>query len=257
MAVLAAAGPAYAAPPANDTFAGAVAIGAVPFETTLDVSEATTDADDTQANTNCGAPALDASVWYSLTPATDIIALVDVSESTYPAGVLVVTGAPGSFELVDCGPSAVAFQAVAGTTYYLLIIDDQSDGGGNGGILNLSVSEAAPPPEVDVTVDPTARFNPATGTATVSGLISCVGETEFAFVQVELQQKVGRGVVYGVGSIDVTCDGVARPWAAEVFPIFGTRFAGGKAASLTFAIACGTVFCGFDFEERTVKLSRR
>ena len=257
LAVLAAAGPAYAAPPANDTFAGAVPIGALPFGATLDTSEATTDANDTEANTNCGAPALDASVWYSINPAADIVALVDVSQSNYSAGVLVVVGAPGSFDIVACGPGAVAFEALAGTTYYLLVIDDQNDGGGNGGILDLSVTEAPPPPEIDVTVDPTARFDPKTGGATVTGTISCVGEAEFAFVDVELQQRVGRGVVYGFGSIDVACDGVTRPWAAEVFPIFGTKFAGGKAASVTFAVACGLIFCGFDYEERVVKLSRR
>ncbi|HEY3006817.1 MAG TPA: DUF6299 family protein [Micromonosporaceae bacterium] len=257
LATFAVGAPAYAAPPSNDTFAGAAAIGALPFAATLDTSEATTDADDTQANQFCGAPALDASVWYTFTPATDQAVLVDVSQSTYSAGVLVVTGTPSGFELITCGPGAVAFETFAGTAYHLLIIDDQLDGGGNGGTLNLSVSEAPPPPVVDVTVNPTARFNAKVGSATVSGMISCVGRTDFAFLDVELQQRVGRGVVFGVGSMDVACDGVSRPWSLEVFPVFGTKFAGGKAASVTFAVACGPVFCGFDFEEHIVKLSRR
>jgi len=64
--VLVAPGPAYAAAPTNDTFAGATAIGAVPFSTTVDTSEATTDADDANANAICGAPSTDASVWFSL-----------------------------------------------------------------------------------------------------------------------------------------------------------------------------------------------
>ncbi|HEY2948972.1 MAG TPA: hypothetical protein VGJ53_11335 [Micromonosporaceae bacterium] len=257
LATFAVAAPAFAAPPANDTFAGAVAIGALPFTATQDTSEATTDADDTQANEACGAPALDASVWYTVTPATDQAVLVDVSQSNYSAGVLVVTGTPGTFELVTCGPGAVAFEAFSGTAYHLLIIDDQLDGTGNGGTLNLSVSEAPPPPVVDVTVNPTARFDPRTGSATVSGMISCVGQVDFAFLDVELRQQVGRFVVFGVGSMEVACDGVSRPWSVEIFPDFGGKFAGGKAASVTFAVACGPVFCGFDFEERIVKLSRR
>src|SRR5262245_44463482 len=90
--VLVAPGPAYAAAPTNDTFAGATAIGAVPFSTTVDTSEATTDADDAEANANCGAPSTDASVWFSLAATTNGAFVVDVSASSYSAGVLVVTG---------------------------------------------------------------------------------------------------------------------------------------------------------------------
>src|SRR5215471_13636780 len=57
--------PALAAAPSNDTFAGAQVIGSLPFSTTEDTTQATTDADDTAANQFCGAPATDASVWYA------------------------------------------------------------------------------------------------------------------------------------------------------------------------------------------------
>src|ERR1043166_5129045 len=73
--------PAWAAPPSNDTFAGAQTIGALPFSATVDTTQATTDADDTAANTNCGAPATAASVWYAFTPAADGGRIVDVSSS--------------------------------------------------------------------------------------------------------------------------------------------------------------------------------
>ena len=251
------AGPAYAAPPANDVFSGAVTIGSVPFSVTQDVTEATTDADDVEANAQCGAPALDASVWYAVTPAADTALLVDVSTSSYTAGVLVVTGAPGGFEIVTCGPAAVAFEALSGVTYYLLIIDDQSDGGGNGGTLRLTVAEAPPPPELTVTVDEVATFNPRTGSATVSGTISCVGDVDFTFVDVQLEQQVGRGVVVGFGTIDVDCGGTVQPWSIEIFPAFGRKFAGGRAATFTFAVSCGPVFCSEYFNEQEVQLSRR
>src|ERR1700738_5024501 len=88
--VLVGAAPAHAAAPTNDTFGGAVPIGSVPFTTSADTSQATTDADDANANAICGAPATDASVWYSTTPATDGGLVVDVSRSSYTAGVLVV-----------------------------------------------------------------------------------------------------------------------------------------------------------------------
>src|SRR5262245_26645668 len=54
--LLLAASPASAAAPSNDVFGGAIAIGALPFNTSLDTTQATTDADDVSANTNCGAP---------------------------------------------------------------------------------------------------------------------------------------------------------------------------------------------------------
>ena len=52
---------ALAAAPGNDTFAGATA-AAIGFNATLNTSEATTDADDAKLNTDCGAPATDASL---------------------------------------------------------------------------------------------------------------------------------------------------------------------------------------------------
>ena len=126
--LLLSASPALAAAPSNDTFGGASAIGAVPFTTSLDTTEATTDADDASANTNCGAPATDASVWYSINTSADMGIVINVSTSTYSAGVIVVTGTPGSFELEACGPGAIAFFAAAGTTYYLILFDDHSTG---------------------------------------------------------------------------------------------------------------------------------
>ncbi|HEX2028879.1 MAG TPA: hypothetical protein VHF25_12865 [Nitriliruptorales bacterium] len=42
-------------------------------------------------------------------------------------------------------------------------------------------------------------------------------------------------------------------WTLEVTPENG-KFAGGKAVSVAFAVACGQFDCGFGFEERTVRL---
>jgi hypothetical protein len=41
----------------------------------------------------------------------------------------------------------------------------------------------------------------------------------------------------------------------EVFPDNGL-FKGGRAATVTFAVACGFTDCGEDVEERTIKLRR-
>src|SRR5918996_2142292 len=229
---------AVAAPPSNDTFGGATVVS-LGFSEQLDTTEATTDADDAQLNATCGAPATDASVWYAFTTAADTGVVVDVSQSSYSAGVLVGVGTQGSLETVDCGPGTVGFFAVAGTTYYVLAIDDQLDGGGNGGTLRISFNEAPPPPTVDITVDPVGTFNARTGVATITGTYTCTNG-DFIDVFGEARQAVGRFTVVGFfGFFDVgTCDGATRAWSADVFPENG-RFAGGNAMTVTFAFSCG------------------
>ena len=245
--------PALAAAPSNDTYAGSVTIGSIPFSDALDTTEATTDADDTEWNLSCGAPATDASVWYTFTSATDQGVLVDTAGSDYTTGIAAVSGSPGSFVTEACGPDAIAFFAAAGVTYSIVVFDDQFDGAGNGGMLSLSVETAPPPPAVDVTVDPTGTFNAQTGSATISGTVTCTGEIDFAFIDVQLSQRVGRFIVSGFGSTDFPCDGTTHAWSVEVFGQNGL-FKGGRAVSVTFALACDPFQCGEDFEETTVRL---
>lgn len=248
------AAPVLAAAPANDVYAGREPI-AIGDSLTVDTTEATTDADDVEINAECGAPATDASVWYELTATSDGWIAIDVSASTYTAGVLVATGGPGSFSIVACGPGATAFEAVTDETYAILAIDDQFDGGGNGGTLEIQVAELPPPPVVDVTVNKTGQFNSATGSATISGTVTCTGgPAEFSFIDVFVRQAVGRFFVDGFGFVEgFTCDGTTQAWSTEVFGFNGT-FKGGKALSVSFALACGDFLCGFDFEEQVVQL---
>ena len=246
--------PAAAAPPANDTFAGAMTISALPFSATLDTTEATTDANDAEANTNCGAPATEASVWYALTPSTAETVEVDVSASNYSAGVIVVTGSPGSFSLVTCGPGAVAFSAASGVTYYLLAFDD-TPGAPNGGTLQIDVSEAQPT-EAAVTVDPTAVVNTHTGVITASGTFTC-SNADFAFVDVTVSQHVGRFTITGFGEVVADpCDGQSHPWTLDVSGSNG-RFAGGKATIDASMFACGSFECVTDEAVQDVRLRHK
>jgi hypothetical protein len=246
---------ALAAPPGNDTFGGATA-ATLGFSEVLDTTEATTDADDAQLNSSCGAPATDASVWYAFEGA-DIGVVVDVSLSDYSAGVLVGVGSQGNLLTEACGPGAVGFFAAAGTTYYVLAIDDQFDGSGNGGSLNISFNEAPPPPTVDITVDPFGKVNARTGVATISGTYTC-DNGDFIDVFVDARQNVGRFTVAGFGGFfDFdTCDGESHTWSADVFPDNG-KFAGGKTVTLAFAFACGPFECAEGFAEQTVRLRGR
>jgi hypothetical protein len=247
---------ALAAAPGNDTYAGRVTVGVLPFSDSLDTTEATSDADDAEANANCGAPATDASVWYEFTAPADTNILVDVSASDYSAGVIVVSGSPGSFVLQGCGPGAVGFFASSGEPYAILAFDDQLDGAGNGGTLEITVDVAPPPPTVDVTVDPVGSFDKFTGSATISGTFSCTGDAVFTEIDVQLTQSVGRFTITGFGAIfdeAPVCDGSIQAWSVEVFGSNGT-FKGGHSVAVTFAFACGTFECGFDEDQTIVKL---
>jgi hypothetical protein len=248
-------GTALAVAAGNDVYGGRTVVGAIPFTDSLDTTEAGTDSNDSDVNVQCGAPATAASVWYEVTAVADGGLAADVSSSTYSAGVIVATGSPGSWSLVACGPGAVGWAATAGTTYAILVFDDQADGAGNGGTLNLTIDVIPAPPTVDITVNRVAAFNSGTGSATVSGTLVCTG-AEFAAVETSLSQRVGRFTIHGFGFSGVVCDGTVQAWTAEVLPENG-KFAGGKAATVALAFACGAFQCGIGFEERTVQLRGR
>jgi hypothetical protein len=241
-----------AAAPGNDTFDTATLVTSV-FSETVDTSEATTDADDAQLNTNCGAPATDSSVWYAI-EGTDTGVLVDVSGSNYSAGVLVGIGTQGNLEIVTCGPGAVGFFAASGTTYYVLAIDDQLDGSGNGGTLSIAFGEQPPPPTIDFTVDHFGSVNTRTGIATITGTFSCE-DSEFIDIAVDARQSIGRFVVRGFGEFfeSGTCDGTTHAWAADVYPENG-KFAGGRALTASFSFGCGQFECNGGYVEQTVML---
>jgi hypothetical protein len=251
------AAPAFAAPPANDVYAGAVEVTEpLPFIYEQDTTEATTDADDAELNAACGAPATDASVWFTYTPTADRSVVVSVEKANYSAGLYVATGGPGDWQVEACGAPGVVWDAVAGVTYAILAFDYQEDGGGNGGDLILIVDQAPPPPTLDVTVNPTGTFNAKTGEATLTGTVKCdaIGQPVFdAGLEVELSQRVGRLLIRGYGGDMLECDGVTRPWNVVVTGDNGL-FKGGKAASVSIAYACGDYQCSDQFIESTVQL---
>lgn len=244
--------PALAAAPSNDAFSAA-SIAGPGFSEVVTTAEATTDGDDASANIACGAPATDASVWYAYTQATAAGVTVDVSSSNYSAGVIVVTGSPGAFNLVTCGPGAVTFLPAAGTTYYVLAFDDQLDGAGNGGLLAISFHAAPPPPTVDVTVNPVGKFDSKTGQAMLSGTFTCAN-ADFVQMMGQLSQSVGRVTINGsLAFVAGTCDGTPQPWFATAIPTNG-KFAGGKSVTVLISFACGSSRCADGFTEQTVQL---
>lgn len=223
---------AAASPPANDAFAGATAIGSLPFSDSVDTSAATTDADDAEANAECGAPATEGSVWYTITaPAEGASYQVDVSASDYSAGVIVVSGTPGAFTLVTCGPIAVAFPAERGETYAILAFSDTP--GVIGGQLEIRVDVAPPPPEIAITVDPIGWLDRA-GHVTLTGTLTCSRPTAVDMFG-QVRQRAGRQYIDGSAYAFVECEDEVD-WQLTTDFESGI-FVGGKATVSLFAYA--------------------
>ena len=87
----------------------------------------------------------------------------------------------------------------------------------------------------------------------MTGTVTCSGTDDLGFIDLQLRQRAGRVIINGFGFAEFTCDGTTQPWSAEVFGDNGL-FRGGRAASVTFAVACGVVECGADVEEVTIRI---
>src|SRR6187399_1471484 len=148
---------AWAQAPPNDTFEQATVISSLPFSQILDTTQATTDSTDAEALAACGGPSfpVGATVWYEYTPPVDqsVLILTGPIPPSYPTGVAVVTGSPGSLSAVNCFPDLGSFVATAGQTYHIGVADVS---GGSGGTLHLTVET----PGVDLKVDRFGRFDP-------------------------------------------------------------------------------------------------
>jgi hypothetical protein len=238
--------------PANDTSTAATPVASLPFNDSLSTLEATTDAEDAALNLNCGAPVTEASVWYKYTPTEDGAILVDVSGSSYSAGILAATGTPGNLTETACGPRSAAVFVTAGEPVYIMAFDDTA-GGANGGQLELSIVTAPPPPVIDVTVDKVGTFNARTGVATITGTATCSGG-DYLSLNAELHQTVGRLKINGYGWTDLQCVDSQR-FSIDIVGDNG-KFSGGKAASVTFAFSCGAVFCSDYATTQTVQLRK-
>jgi hypothetical protein len=243
--------PAWAAAPGNDTLSGARLIRSVPYSTSEDTTQATSGRVDARLNTNCGAPATEASVWFKYTPADTDGILVDVTRSSYDAGIMVASGTPTNLTYVDCGPNAIAADTTPGTTLYVLVFDFVV-GEGNGGTLRMSVSSIPPAPALTIGIDPIGHFT-RRGTVQITGTVTCSGADTLG-LGVDLTQPVGRFAISGSGYVELPCL-ASQTWSLTVSP-FNGRFTGGGAAAVGYVSACGEMLCTDVDGEQAVKLRR-
>ena len=250
-----AASPVAAAAPANDSFADAEPL-TLGTPVTADTTEATPEALDLEVIQACPfgtPPGTTNTVWYAWDSGEDPPPTVSVrtSGSSFQPFFGVATGELGSFTTLTCGSAAVVFDAEPDIRYYVLLFGIF----GGAGVTTLILDEARQP-TIELTVDPIGRFDPRTGTATISGHYLCSDAT-FADAFGLLTQTVGRFKVVGFFDTPLICDAGNHDWTAVVTSDTG-KFAGGKAIVTLNASACAfpMPLCVNVTGEQTVSLRR-
>jgi hypothetical protein len=109
-----------AAPPVNDEFPSATAIGSLPFSESVDLTEAGSE----PGEPSCTSPAEEKTVWYAVTLQEHVVVRARVSSASQPMTLLAARAAGPAFsDLVDvqCRYSgeALVFEAHAGETWYV------------------------------------------------------------------------------------------------------------------------------------------
>ena len=249
------AGPVLAAPPANDTLAGAtsVSIGDTVAQSTV---EATVDAFEQSLSDFCGPPATGGAVWFEFVAAADGAVVFDVSELDFSAGAFAYAGAPTPDGVLACGPGSIAIDVVSGQTYNIMAIGDGLSPEITGNLV-FKVLEPEPAPELALTVD--SGTVDRQGVVHLRGTITCSSESgDPVFVDLfgDLTQRIGRVLVRGFFGtfLEVPCDGSTTPWDAFLTGDNGV-FAGGKAATVAIAFGC-TDFCSEASYDATIQLRR-
>ena len=246
---------AAAVAPPNDIPSGAlpIAIGATEE---MDTAEATTDAVDAAMNDQCGAPATRGSVWYVYHESDpDGGALwIDGSTSDANTGFMIIEGDPTSDgTVVSCAPFGAAAPTRAGTDYYVMAFTDVT--GVPQGWVRFTVKSAPPTPTLTFSISQRGVAY-KDGSVRLTGTYSCTDAESYSEISGTLTQRIGRIKISGGFYLSpLECDGQARTWEASATSENG-YFAGGKAATVTVAFACGMFDCTDGYLEQTVQLSR-
>jgi len=184
---------ARAAAASNDNFVNALAITALPYTETVDVTESTPEPVD-----GCRSEWATRTVWYTFTPESTSLFLASFSVNDYASdgvvAVYVSSGPSGDLTQLSCSDWFPPTVLTAGTTYYFMV--------GTGPFYDVGtfrLSETAPPvTSVDVQItNATVQHD---GLVAVSGTIACDQDSEWGVVTLTLQQG-GTGRVKATASL--------------------------------------------------------
>jgi len=226
----AAAAPAYAAAPANDSITTPTRVTSVPQRFDQDNSEATAERGD-------GACVRGASVWYRYRPTTTARVRVVTFGSDYDTILAVYQGSRSSRTLVGCEDdlqnelfsvaSAARVRFVAGETYLIAVSAccNRRALGGHG-VLTLYRGGR---PGVHTTVG-SVETGEISGRLFVNGTTTCDTPSASA-VEVTASQRVGDHVARGTGFVEMDgCGAEATAWRVTIDTETGWAFQQGKAS---------------------------
>ena len=226
-------GTAAAAPPSNDTEAGAIEFGSLPFTHSQDTTGATAD-----GPRFCSSLA---SVFYAFTPDAAGRVQIDLIGSEYDTTLGVYTRAGGDVRRVTCNDDSlgfaagVRFRAVAGVTYYLMVGQCCGHRGSGGGSLVLTAGKVTNTALEYAFQVAGGTVDPATGLATLTGTMTCnersAGYREMTLRQ--LRQGIFVARVYFYISAECTPDNPVE-WSVEVDTDTGIAFGSGPATLRTW-----------------------
>jgi len=216
-------------PPTNDDFESATVVPSLPFVDSVQSAIATRGADDPP--TTC-AGSFGHSVWYQFTPSEKTHVVVDTFGSNYDTLLAVYAGSPGALVEVTCDDdfaahwdftspwSAVAWQALPGTTYHVMVASSGSAVASDLVIRFDAAPELGPlPPVTGEIEDPQGDTLPgAPSQPDITSVVWSLYRDDF-FLTVEFGALVDSSGQGGnpVGYIDFDTDGdPATGWASPV-----------------------------------------
>ena len=204
--------------PANDNFADAEVIAALPFSDSVDVTNATKEPGEPSY---CGSGPEGQSLWYSFTPVTNSVVGADMEGSSFPNGNLTIFRATGpgfeglAFVGNGCFGRSLTFNAQAGTTYYIQAERSST----SSGELHLNLQEIPAPANDNFADAEVIASLPFSATADTTGATTETGEPQgcgfFAFRSVWYSFTPTENMVIRVSTTQGTVSGVVSLFLAS------------------------------------------
>jgi hypothetical protein len=230
---------------ANDDFDAATQIAAPPYNSALDVSAATPADDDP---TDCFGT--HGSVWYAFTaPAAGMVDVL-TDGSDYDTALGVYEGMRGSLAQVACDndstptlASHASFRATAGVTYYVMVVG--ASGASLGTLqLSLTFTPAPPPLTLKLSYDPQAVVDEQTGSAVVTGTMTCSRSAKTTMTASVSQQLGNSAARTATAKATLTCSTKATSrFSIAVAPTSSPGLSDGPSNVRLVASACDSFAC--------------